>query len=97
MKDLGKMMAACREVWEQVPQEQKDQMQEKHTAQTSGWLKVLRYDAEMEIWKPKWEEYKKTDSYKEFCLEKQERVAGLGGVAVGGVQGQEGKEEVLES
>ena len=26
----------------------------------------------MEIWKPKWEAYKKTDSYKEFCLLKQE-------------------------
>lgn len=31
----------------------------------------------MEIWKPKWEEYKKTDSYKEFCLEKQDGVASL--------------------
>lgn len=38
MKDLGKMMTACREVWEQVPQEQKDEMQEKHDAQISGWL-----------------------------------------------------------
>ena len=32
----------------------------------------VRYEEEMEIWKPKWEAYKKTDSYKEFCLAKQD-------------------------
>ena len=31
-----------------------------------------RYDAEMEIWRPKWDAYRKTDSYKEFCIEKQD-------------------------
>ena len=36
---------------------------------------VPRYEAEMEIWKPKWEAYRKTDSYKEFCLLKQELMA----------------------
>ena len=35
-------------------------------------LKFVRYEEEMEIWKPKWEAYKKTDSYKEFCLAKQD-------------------------
>ncbi|CAK8985915.1 unnamed protein product [Durusdinium trenchii] len=53
------MFMALNEVWEQVPQEEKDKLQKE-------------YEEEMEIWKPKWEAYKKTDSYKEFCLLKQE-------------------------
>eukprot|EP00913_Durusdinium_trenchii_P024142 g22669.t1 len=57
--DLKGMFMALNEVWEQVPQEEKDKLQKE-------------YEEEMEIWKPKWEAYKKTDSYKEFCLLKQE-------------------------
>lgn len=39
-------------------------------------LMHARYEEEMEIWKPKWEAYKKTDSYKEFCLAKQDTAGG---------------------
>jgi len=58
-KDLKGMFDALNAVWEEVPQEEKDRLQKE-------------YEEEMEIWKPKWEAYKKTDSYKEFCLAKQE-------------------------
>jgi len=59
MTDLKAMFTALNEIWEQVSQEEKDRLQKE-------------YEEEMEIWKPKWEAYKKTDSYKEFCLAKQE-------------------------
>eukprot|EP00434_Breviolum_minutum_P017051 symbB.v1.2.015044.t1/scaffold1112.1/size147309/2 len=58
-KDLKGMFDALNAVWEEVPQEEKDRLQKE-------------YEEEMEIWKPKWEAYKKTDSYREFCLAKQE-------------------------
>eukprot|EP00438_Fugacium_kawagutii_P032246 Skav200872 [mRNA] locus=scaffold3562:118485:120483:- [translate_table: standard] len=72
LTDLKKMFEALNEVWEKVTQEEKDQLQKESPPQ---W-----YEAEMEIWKPKWEAYKKTDSYREFCLAKQECVWWGGGI-----------------
>ncbi|CAE6967578.1 HMGB2 [Symbiodinium sp. KB8] len=57
--DLKAMMAAMNDVWEQVPQEEKDRME-------------AEFQKEMEIWQPKWEAYKKTASFKEFKCLKQE-------------------------
>eukprot|EP00439_Symbiodinium_sp_Y106_P019989 s4375_g2.t1 len=57
--DLKAMMAALNDVWEQVPQEEKDRME-------------AEFQKEMEIWQPKWEAYKKTASFKEFKCLKQE-------------------------
>ncbi|CAE6941301.1 Hmgb2 [Symbiodinium natans] len=57
--DLKGMMAALNEIWEQVPQEEKDKMEQE-------------FQKEMEIWQPKWEAYKKTDSFKEFKCLKQD-------------------------
>lgn len=51
--DLKAMGQAMKEVWENTPQEEKDRL-------------TKLYEAEMEIFRPKWAEYIKTDHYKEF-------------------------------
>eukprot|EP00747_Dinoflagellata_sp_TGD_P060114 gnl/TRDRNA2_/TRDRNA2_151879_c0_seq3.p1 gnl/TRDRNA2_/TRDRNA2_151879_c0~~gnl/TRDRNA2_/TRDRNA2_151879_c0_seq3.p1 ORF type:complete len:524 (+),score=152.33 gnl/TRDRNA2_/TRDRNA2_151879_c0_seq3:85-1656(+) len=51
--DLSAIGKAMKEAWEQVPQETKDKMNEE-------------YQAEMEIWRPKWAAYKETQSYLDF-------------------------------
>jgi len=57
--DLKAMGLALKEEWDKVPQETKDKMQKE-------------YEAEMEIWKPKWAAYKLTQHYKEFFEIKQD-------------------------
>lgn len=51
--DLSGMGKAIAEEWAKVPEAEKEKMQKE-------------YDAEMAIWKPKWEAYKQTPHYKEF-------------------------------
>merc|ERR1711957_393072 len=57
--DLGAFGKRLAEEWMNVPQDEKDGLQK-------------QYEKEMVIWKPKFAEYKKTDSYKEFFETKQD-------------------------
>ena len=57
--DLRAMGLALKGEWGQVSDEEKARMTE-------------QYEEEMEIWRPKWAEYKKTPHYKEFFEIKQD-------------------------
>jgi len=57
--DLKGMGLALKEVWDNTPQETKDQM-------------TKEYMEEMEIWRPKWAAYKETQHYKEFFEVRQD-------------------------
>mmetsp|Transcript_34778 Transcript_34778/g.79742 ORF Transcript_34778/g.79742 Transcript_34778/m.79742 type:complete len:1127 (+) Transcript_34778:19-3399(+) len=57
--DLKAMGTALADEWAKVPQEEKDRLDE-------------QYQKEMVIWKPKMEEYMKTESYKDFFDRKQD-------------------------
>eukprot|EP00931_Biecheleriopsis_adriatica_P084991 TRINITY_DN5912_c0_g1_i1.p1 TRINITY_DN5912_c0_g1~~TRINITY_DN5912_c0_g1_i1.p1 ORF type:complete len:1229 (-),score=455.15 TRINITY_DN5912_c0_g1_i1:71-3757(-) len=61
--DLKAMGMALKEEWEKFPQEEKDRMN-------------AEYEKAMEIWRPQWEAYKKTDSFKEFFDLKQDWLDG---------------------
>mmetsp|Transcript_117715 Transcript_117715/g.293498 ORF Transcript_117715/g.293498 Transcript_117715/m.293498 type:complete len:1229 (-) Transcript_117715:61-3747(-) len=61
--DLKAMGLALKEEWDKVPELNKEQMQKE-------------YEAEMEIWRPKWAAYKQTDHYKEFFEVKQDWIDG---------------------
>mmetsp|Transcript_61427 Transcript_61427/g.179555 ORF Transcript_61427/g.179555 Transcript_61427/m.179555 type:complete len:1213 (+) Transcript_61427:101-3739(+) len=57
--DLKAMGLALKEVWDNTAEETKQKMQQV-------------FEEEMKVWKPKWEEYKKTQHYKEFFEIKQD-------------------------
>mmetsp|Transcript_103398 Transcript_103398/g.299062 ORF Transcript_103398/g.299062 Transcript_103398/m.299062 type:complete len:880 (-) Transcript_103398:134-2773(-) len=57
--DLKGMAGALKEEWDKVPKEEKDRLQ-------------AEFDKEMEVWRPKWDAYRKTPDYKSFCNIRQD-------------------------
>jgi len=61
--DLKAMALALKEEWDKTPEADKERMQKE-------------YEAEMEIWRPKWAEYTKTQHYKDFYEIRQDWIDG---------------------
>lgn len=59
--DLAAMGLALKEAWDKTPESERERL-------------TKEYEAEMEIWRPKWAAYKETDHYKKFFEIKQDWV-----------------------